>query len=363
MKTKIGVLFGGQSAEHDISICSAQSVIQHLDLNKYDILPIGIDKKGTWLFFCKDAFLSSIQQNHIPTLQTKNAHFPLVFSKPLGEALSYILKEKCDVIFPLLHGPYGEDGSMQGLLQLANLPYVGSDTLSSSICMDKIITKELLKAANLPISSYIALHSKDLININMIIANLSLPLFVKPANLGSSIGINKVHTKEQLRPCINEAFLYDEHVLIEEHIEGKEIECAILGNLDPLTSLPGQILPTHEFYSYTAKYIDAKGAEFQVPASLTSSQVQKIQKLGIQAYKTLRCEGMARIDFFLKENGKIIINEINTIPGFTTISLYPRLWGISGIPYSKLLDRLIDLAIERFKRKQVLHTSYSNTKK
>lgn len=359
MKIRVGVLFGGQSAEHDVSILSAKSVIEHLDPDKYDVFPIGIDKKGSWLFLNRDRFLLSIKQNHLPTLKKNDPHFPLMFQKVPSKEIFFspcVLKETLDVIFPVLHGPNGEDGSIQGLVQLANLPYVGSDILSSAMCMDKVIMKNLLKSAGLPVLCYVSLHCTDLIDADAIIDDLKLPLFVKPANLGSSVGINKIHTKEEFWPFVREAFLYDEHIIIEECVEGREIECSVLGNFNPIASLPGEIIPTHEFYSYEAKYLDSKGAEFILPAQLDTFVIQEIQELGIRAYKVLRCEGMARIDFFQRKCGEIVINELNTIPGFTTISLYPKLWEVSGIPYPELIDRLISLSIERFKRRQALKT-------
>jgi D-alanine-D-alanine ligase len=361
MKIRVGILFGGQSAEHEVSIQSAKSVIEHLDPDKYDVFPIGIDKKGSWLFFESRRFFLSIKQNYLPTLEKDDPYFPLMFQKGFSKEIFFspcLLREILDVIFPVLHGPNGEDGSVQGLVQLANLPYVGPNILSSAMCMDKAIMKTVLQGAGLPVLRYISLHSTDLIDANAIIADLKLPLFVKPANLGSSVGINKIHTKEEFWPFVREAFLYDEHIILEEFVEGKEIECSVLGNFNPIVSLPGEIIPIHEFYSYEAKYLDSKGAEFILPARLEPYVIREIQELGIQAFKALRCEGMARIDFFQRKNGEIVINELNTIPGFTAISLYPKLWEVSGIPYPELIDRLISLAIERFKRRKVLKTGY-----
>ncbi|NGX50502.1 MAG: D-alanine--D-alanine ligase A [Chlamydiae bacterium] len=357
---RVGVLFGGQSAEHEVSIQSAKSIIENLDPEKYSILPIGIDKQGSWHFFEYDRFRLSLEENRSPTFQKNDPHFPLMQRKHSSRDILFspcVLRESLDLIFPALHGPHGEDGSVQGLLQLANLPFIGSETLSSALCMDKAIMKDRLKGAGLPVPQYIALHRTDYIDADEIINELKLPLFVKPANLGSSVGINKVHTREEFWPSVREAFLYDEQIIIEEYVEGREIECAVLGNFDPIVSLPGEIIPTHEFYSYEAKYLDDNGAEFKLPAELEPLEIKEIQELSVAAFKVLRCEGMARIDFFIRKNGEILINELNTIPGFTSISLYPKLWEISGIPYSELIDRLIDLAIERFNRKQKLENN------
>ncbi|WP_194848532.1 D-alanine--D-alanine ligase family protein [Candidatus Neptunochlamydia vexilliferae] len=313
-KIRIGILFGGQSPEHEVSILSAESVMDHLDPEKYEVLPIKIDKKGRW---------------------EKEIFSPCA------------LRAAFDVVFPVLHGPYGEDGTVQGLLELANIPYVGPDQLSSVLCMDKGVTKELLSAAGLPTPQYQIFRVGDPIDM------LPFPLFVKPAQMGSSVGVSKVSDREALASAIEEAFKYSETILIEEGIEGKEIECSVMGNTDPIASLPGEVIPTHEFYSYEAKYLDENGAHFVLPAELSSEKREEVQRLAIAAFKALRCEGMARVDFFLKKDGTLLINELNTIPGFTTISLYPKLWEVSGLPYPELLDRLIELAFERHHRKKL----------
>lgn len=360
MKMCVGVLFGGRSAEHEISVQSSKFVVEHLDSNKYDLLPIGIDKGGKWFFFDGKRFRLSIKNNHVPTFSEKDPYFPLVFRTLSAQELLLApcaLQKMVDLIFPVLHGPYGEDGTIQGLMQLANIPYVGSNVLSSAMCMDKVIMKSVLKDAALPVVRYTSLHCVDSIDVDKIITKLKLPLFVKPTNLGSSIGIDKVHTKREFLSCVRRAFLYDEHVIIEECVEGREFECSVLGNIDPIVSLPGEIISSHEFYSYTAKYLDAQGATFKVPAHLDPCKVRTMQKLAIQAYKVLRCEGMARIDFFLKSSGEVIINELNTIPGFTAISLYPQLLQQSGVSFPELIDRLIHCAIDRFKRRAALRTT------
>lgn len=353
-KIRLGVLFGGQSAEHEVSIRSAKSVFEHLDPNKYDVFPIGIDKKGSWHFLKGEPFLLALKNNFLPTFKKNDPHFPLLLQRVPAKEIFFspcVLKRSLDVIFPVLHGPLGEDGTVQGLVELANIPYVGPNHLSSAICMDKGIMKEILKGSSLPTAAYKILHYRDPVDEQGIIQALNLPLFVKPSQMGSSVGISKVHTQEELLPAIREAFKYDERILIEEFIDGREIECSVLGNETPEASLPGEIIPTHEFYSYEAKYLDENGAHFVIPAKLSTKKIDEVKDLAIRAFNALRCEGMARVDFFLKKDGTLLLNELNTIPGFTSISLYPKLWETSGIPYSQLIDRLIELSIERHKRK------------
>lgn len=356
-KIRVGVLFGGQSTEHEISLQSARSVIQNMDPEKYDVVPIGIDKHGSWFFLTLEQFFIPFKTEKLPSFQGKEGN--LIPEGIQAKDMFFspcVLRESLDVIFPALHGLYGEDGTVQGLVKLANLPCVGSDVLGSALCMDKAIAKKLMRDAKLPIPAFLCLKLHDPINIPSIIQELGLPLFVKPANSGSSVGINKVHTAEGILGAIEEAFQYDEKVILEEFIQGREIECSVLGNLDPIVSLPGEIIPQHEFYSYEAKYLDENGAHFKLPAELEIETVQNIQKLAVQAFHLLECEDMARVDFFLRKDGKIFLNELNTIPGFTTISLYPKLWEISGIPYPELIDRLITLALKRHKRKAALRT-------
>ena len=359
-KIRVGVLFGGQSAEHEVSVHSALSVIKNLDKNKYDCFPIGIDKKGSWHFFDPSQFLLNVKNEPLAVVE-KEGIYPLISSE-MGKVNHFFspcqLKQSLDLLFPILHGPYGEDGTIQGVARLANLPFVGSDILSSAVCMDKSMMKIILQQAGLPIPSYMCLSQHELINHQEILKKFRLPLFIKPANLGSSIGVNKANNEDELIRYIKEAFQFDERILIEEFIPGREIECAVLGNHHPIASEPGEVIPQHEFYSYEAKYLDEQGAVFDLPAKLSLSQKKEIQELAIQAFKALYCEGMARVDFFLRNDGKVFVNEVNTIPGFTTISLYPKLWEISGIPYPQLLDRLVDLSIERFERKKRLKIDF-----
>jgi len=316
-KLKIGVLFGGKSAEHEVSIQSAINVIKALDKKKYHITPIKIQKNGKFNF--------DILKNF-------------------------------DIIFPVLHGPYGEDGSMQGLLKLSNIPFVGAGILGSAVGMDKDVMKRLLRDSGIPIGKFSVLKMGDNVNFIKIKKELGLPIFIKPANMGSSVGISKIHNKKEFKKAIYEAFKYDTKILIEEFIKGREIECAILGNNHPSASIPGEIIANQEFYSYNAKYVD-QGSIAEIPAKIDKKTTKKVQELAIQTFKTLNCEGFGRVDSFLKKNGDIIINEINTIPGFTNISMYPKLWEASGLSQTKLLDKLIELSIERFKKEQKLKTS------
>jgi D-alanine-D-alanine ligase len=264
-----------------------------------------------------------------------------------------------DVVFPVLHGPFGEDGTVQGLLKLANLPFVGARVLGSAIGMDKDVMKRLLRDASIPIGRFHA-YDRSLANeiqFSRIKKALGQPLFVKPANLGSSVGISKVASRSELEAGVRKAFRFDNKILIEEFIEGREIECSVLGNEDPIASLPGEIVTGHDFYSYDAKYIDDQGSRLEIPAKLPRAIVRSVQEIAITTYKKLCCEGMARVDFFIKSDGQVLVNEINTIPGFTQISMYPKMWEASGISYPKLIDRLIQLALQRFRQEQNLRTS------
>jgi len=255
-----------------------------------------------------------------------------------------------------MHGPFGEDGSMQGLLKLAGVPFVGPSVLGSAVGMDKDVMKRLFRDAGIPIGRFIVIKDNEKINFNKVKKELGLPVFVKPVNMGSSVGINKVRNEKEFKKAVKEAFKFDTKVIIEEFISGREIECSVLGNKKPTASIPGEIIANQEFYSYDAKYID-EGSVAVIPAKIDKKTTKKIQELAIRVFKVLNCEGMGRVDFFLKKNGRVVVNEINTIPGFTKISMYPKLWEASGMPFSKLLDKLIELAIERFKKEQKLKTT------
>ena len=360
-KLRVGLLFGGKSAEHEISLISARNIYEAMDRKKYDVIAIAIDKQGRWFVDQGARLLSGTAPSQVRFADTKSAAAVLP-----GETRMPIVRRatggtfgSLDVVFPILHGPLGEDGTIQGLLKLANIPFVGAGVLGSAVGMDKDVMKRLLRDAGVPIAKFLAFHRADLNTIRFATVKkaLGLPLFVKPANLGSSVGISKVTGKNHFRHAIVDAFRYDNKIVIEEFIQGREIECSVLGNEKPIASLPGEIIVQHDFYSYDAKYIDAKGARFEVPARLPKAVVRKIQTLGLQAYRVLGCEGMARVDFFLRAGGELLVNEINTIPGFTKISMYPKMWHASGISYARLIDRLIDLALERSRQEKRLRTS------
>lgn len=359
-KINVAILFGGKSAEHEVSLQSAKNVIDAIDKEKYNPVLIGIDKRGRWLLNDNSRFLLNSENPKLIKLNKSSDSVALVpqgkgaiinFSNPGN-------KQAVDVVFPILHGPLGEDGTVQGLLKLANIPFVGAGVLGSAVGMDKDVMKRLLRDANIPIAKFLVFKDIDKIDFKKIVKKIGLPFFVKPANLGSSVGISKVKNKKDFKKAMLKAFRYDRKILTEEYIKGREIECSVLGNDDPIASLPGEVIANREFYSYEAKYIDENGAILKIPAQLDERIKKKIQNLAIQAFKTLSCEGMSRTDFFLKENGEVVVNEINTIPGFTSISMYPRLWEASGISYTELIDKLIQLAIERFKKEEILKTTH-----
>ncbi len=356
-KIKVGILFGGQSVEHEVSVRSAQSIYQALDPNRYEPILIGINKQGEWhLQTDPGIFLNSrivIDSPITVTLAQKDSAHTLVSVNPELPSQTFAL----DVIFPVLHGPLGEDGTVQGLFKMANMPFVGSGVLASSIGMDKDISKRLFQAANLPVAPCIVVdrYQREFPTFAAVVAELGLPFFIKPANLGSSVGVSKVKSKADFSKAINEALQYDSKILIEKFIQGRELECAVLGNAYPIASVPGELHATHEFYSYHAKYIDEASTTYSIPALISEHATQKIQALAIRAFQTIGCAGLARVDFFMQDNGDFYINEINTLPGFTSISMHPKMFAASGIEYADLLDRLIKLALERFAQEQGLN--------
>ena len=360
-KIRVGILFGGRSAEHEVSLQSAKNIIDAIDTNKYEVVLIGIDINGRWHLNEESRFLLPATESGLPTLQETGDNLALVPGKQIEQLVALSGEQRpgsLDVIFPVLHGPFGEDGTVQGLLKLANLAFVGAGVLGSAIGMDKDVMKRLLRDAGIPIARFLVVNSYSPKKISFDDARnqLGLPLFIKPANLGSSVGIHKVKDREGFGRAVRDAFNYDNKILIEECIDGREIECSVLGNENPIASVPGEILPRHEFYSYEAKYLDENGAVLEIPAKLPPATSERIRQLAIKTFSVLCCEGMARLDFFLRNDEEIIVNEINTIPGFTRISMYPKLWEATGISYSELIDKLIELAIERFEREKGLKT-------
>jgi D-alanine-D-alanine ligase len=354
-KLKVGVICGGVSAEHEVSLLSTLSVCNSLDPSIYDVELIGIDKKGRWLWLpISEGFLNVKDPKKIALNLTHPRCEELTLKPWAGSGLlSFGQKSEkeqlnINVFFPVLHGPRGEDGTIQSILKLAEVPFVGPNMLGAVLGMDKDVMKRLLRDAEIPIAKFIVLDRYSICNYEECAAELGSTMFVKPANMGSSVGVTKVVNSMQFNDACKEAFKFDLKIVVEEAINGREIECAVLGNQAPKASLPGELVATHDFYSYEAKYLDSEGAKFQIPVILSDELTSKIQGLAIKSYKVLGGEGMARIDFFLKNDDSLLVNEINTIPGFTSISMYPKLWEVSGLPYRKLLSELINLAIERF---------------
>jgi D-alanine-D-alanine ligase len=319
VKLRVAVIYGGRSGEHEISIRSAQSVMEALDRERYEVLPYFINPEGRW--------------SPKPILPEPHANGAI------------------DVVFPVLHGTFGEDGTVQGLLELAGLPYVGAGVLASAAAMDKEVMKRLCLQRGLPVVEYVTLW-RDALDPEAVTSRFEMPVFVKPANLGSSVGISKVKSVAELPGALAEAAQYDRKVIVERAIIGKELECSVLGNSTPEASLPCEVLPSREFYDYEDKYLLDK-TEFRLPASLPDDKVEELRRLAVACYQAVECEGMARVDFLYEEaTGELYINEINTIPGFTSISMYAKMWAYSGLPYAQLLDRLIDLALERQRQRE-----------
>jgi D-alanine-D-alanine ligase len=325
MKKRVAVIYGGRSGEHEVSLRSAQSIIDALDPEKYKVLHYLISKEGKW------------------------SPRPIV-PEPNGNP-------EIDVVFPALHGTFGEDGTLQGLLELAGLPYVGAGVLASSVSMDKEVMKRLAKERGLPVVDYTVFSSSELRDLEGICSKFEFPVFVKPANLGSSVGISKAHNCVELKSALELAASFDRKIIVERGIQGREFECAVLGNEDPIASVPCEILPSKEFYDYDDKYLLEKAGTV-IPADLPAEQTAELQQLAVECYRAVECEGLARVDFLLETaTNRLFINEINTLPGFTSISMYPKMWEYSGLPMPKLLDRLIELALERHAARQRLRYS------
>ncbi|WP_200553022.1 D-alanine--D-alanine ligase [Kosakonia sp. LAM2021] len=364
-KLRVGVVFGGKSAEHEVSLQSAKNIVDAMDKSRFDVVLLGIDKQGQWhVSDANNYLLNASDPARIALNPSENsvALVPGIQQQQLIQAENSTPLPNVDVIFPIVHGTLGEDGSLQGMLRLANLPFVGSDVLASAACMDKDVTKRLLRDAGLSIAPFITLTraNREQISFSDVQAQLGLPLFVKPANQGSSVGVSKVTNETQYHAAVNLAFEFDKKVVVETGIKGREIECAVLGNDEPQASTCGEIVLNSEFYAYDTKYIDENGAQVVVPADIDPAINDKIRAIAVQAYQTLGCEGMARVDVFLTPENDVIINEINTLPGFTNISMYPKLWQASGIGYSELITRLIELAIARHQANSALKITVNN---
>ncbi len=380
-KIRVAVLYGGRSGEHEVSLASATNVMQHLDRSRFDLVPIGIDKQGSW-FLGDDVFNKELNAPVMLRLQRETERMLfnpelIVRSKPTQTALAALAHSEMttqrlfDVVFPVIHGPLCEDGTIQGLLELAEVPYVGCGVLSSSVSMDKDVSKRLIQNAGIAVPPYLVIkrgpwdknpkHYCDLVT-----QQLTYPVFVKPANTGSSVGVHKVKKQEDLLAAIQDAFKYDTKVTVEQGLDIIEIEVAVLEALevgaDPIVSIPGEIRPSahHEFYSYASKYTDEKGAEFFIPAPLSDELLQKVRVIAKDIFLALECEGMARVDLFVERGtNKIYFNEVNTIPGFTAISMYPKLMAASGMSYTELLTHLVSLAMERHSQKAKLSREYA----
>ena len=380
-KIRIGVIFGGRSGEHEISLISAESVMRALNKDKYDVLPIGITKEGRWLSG-GDPLAQLKAASHTPQELTGGSPKSEVPGPKSGvptrdlvlgtwnlELGTPSLKPRSpladvDVVFPVLHGPYGEDGTVQGLLELANLPYVGAEVTASALGMDKALQKTIFRQKGIPVVDFLVVKRREWERepeavLARVEAAPGYPCFAKPVNLGSSVGITKAHNGEELRTALDIAARYDRRILVEQSAEDcREIEVSVLGNDDPIASIPGEIVPHREFYDYIAKYVD-DDTELKIPANLPPPVTERVRELGVQAFLAIDCAGMARVDLFVaRDFSRIYVNELNTIPGFTAISMYPQLWEASGLPYPELLDRLIELALERHAEKSRSQITY-----
>ena len=355
MRRRVVVLFGGRSAEHEISVLSARSVIDALDRARYDVIPVGVTKLGRWQLMPSGPPGLPADVSALPGVDGSSGEEVALDQEPGAPALVAPdgARTEIDVVFPVMHGPFGEDGSVQGFLEMAGVPYVGAGVLASAVGMDKAVQKVLFAAAGIPVVDHEVVHERaweeDPEGVQARAEHLGFPLFAKPAGLGSSVGITKVLGPQELRPALEQALAYGRKALLERAVEAaREIECAVLGNDDPVASVAGEIVPRgHDFYDYEAKYLDERGAELVVPAALPAETLEEVQRLSIAAFRAIDCSGMARVDLFLTAEGRLLLNEVNTIPGFTSISMYPRLWEASGVSYPDLVDRLIDLAVER----------------
>lgn len=364
-KLRVGVVFGGRSGEHEVSLTSAKGIIKAMDKDKYEIVPIGITKTGQWLTSdnVHQQLLDAAAGHPVIEAEAERSRATTRAADVSGLALGVTETGSLDVIFPVLHGTFGEDGTVQGFFELVDIPYVGAGVTGSAVAMDKAVAKDIFRAHGLPIVIHrLFLRRQWERDPNGVIAEceaaMPYPMFVKPANLGSSVGIHKANNQTELRAGLDDAACYDRKLIVEQGIDAREIEVSVLGNDDPIASVPGEIIPSREFYTYAAKYID-NSSELLIPAPLSPEHTELIQKLAVMAFQALDCSGLARCDFLLeKSTGEVFLNEINTMPGFTPISMYPKLWEASGLSYSELIDRLIELAIERYEDKRQSQTVF-----
>ncbi len=370
-KIRVGVIFGGRSGEHEVSLASARSVMDAVDREKYEVVPIGVTKEGRWIASgdpMKALTMGDAGASRPAALLGDPSHRGLMRLDERAErAIEATHMAELDVVFPVLHGPYGEDGTVQGLLELAGIPYVGAGVVGSAVGMDKVIFKDVMRAHGLPIVDHVMLKRKvwDADPEEMmghLEKKLGYPVFTKPANLGSSVGISKCDDRSELAAGLTEAARYDRKLIVEAAVPAaREIEVSVLGNDDPIASVPGEVIPSREFYSYESKYFDdgEDASELLIPAPLSPEMTEHVREMAVEVYRAIDCAGMARVDFLLSgETGELYVNEVNTIPGFTSISMYPKLWEATGISYPMLIDRLIELAIERHRDRARSETSY-----
>jgi len=354
-RARVAILYGGRSAEHEVSVVSARSVMAAIDRTKYDVVPIAITKEGRWLLPTNTPEQLEVRPGSLPGTGEEGTGVAIVREgeetalRPLdgGEGFGSV-----DVVFPVLHGPYGEDGTVQGMLELAGVPYVGAGVLASALGMDKEMQKQLFASRDLRVVPYIHVHVEDWRRspdslLDLAEGEIGFPCFTKPANLGSSVGISKCRNIDELRDGLNVALSFDRKALVERAIAARELECGVIGNDEPEASIVGEVVPHHEFYDFGAKYLE-EGSELRIPAPIPDEVAEEVRRVALEAFRAIDCAGMARVDFFYEQTaGMLFLNEINTIPGFTPISMYPKLWEASGVPYAKLIDRLIELALER----------------
>lgn len=361
MKKTIALIFGGKSSEHEVSLRSAKNVAAALDKTKFDFILVGISKEGSWYRFSGPEIFE--QTVRITDKSLPPASDPVALISEGGRPWLFSLqsqsKTAVDCAFPILHGTFGEDGTIQGLFKMMSLPFVGCGVWSSAAGMDKEVMKRLLAQAGINNARYELLTPYHSPSYDQLVQKLGSPFFIKPANAGSSVGVHKIKSKSDFEEGLKDAFKYDTKVLAEEFVQGRELECSVMGlNSSPRASVPGEVVAHHEFYSYEAKYVDEKGASTIIPAALTAAEVEKVQKLAMQTYQVMGCDGLTRVDFFLKKNGDLFVNEINTIPGFTKISMYPKMWEASGVSYTDLITQLVGFAFAKHQEEEKLMFSY-----
>lgn len=349
MKKSVAIIFGGKSAEHEVSLNSAVNIYNALDKNLFEPILLGVSKTGTWYQF-KSADVFKKYKSLLDQELHQEEQITLISdqAKPWIYSLKSNQKKSIDCAFPIIHGTMGEDGTLQGFFRILNIPFVGCSVLGSALGMDKEYMKKVMSAAGIANSKYVVLKKNSAIDYNSLVKNLGSPFFIKPANAGSSVGVHKIKSESEFQIKLKDAFQYDHKVLAEEFMQGREIECSVMGlNDKPKASLPGEVLAKHEFYSYDAKYIDQNGADIVIPARLSDTEIKNIQTIAVKTFQELNCDGLARVDFFVKADGQIYVNEINTLPGFTQISMYPKMWEASGLAYKDLITELIHLAFAK----------------